>query len=166
VNYEPASGDNLDGGKKGWYNHLDSVAAGETQGIAPPEFPGEKAIRNIQLRGGLAFVNSIIPRSSTSCVDIAGGFALAFCPTTGGKDCLEDEGVFDLNDDGAYDKETGGTEEIFGYRFEDTIPADSTFVSDARVTQKVDNTLDIVRTNTGGGLETGRLSWKQQFELK
>jgi len=33
------------GGKKGRYNHLDSVAAGQTQGIMPAEFPGEKAIR-------------------------------------------------------------------------------------------------------------------------
>ena len=84
------------GGKKGWFNHLDVVAVGETQGLADVEFPGERAIRNIQLRGGLGFVNSIIPRSDTSCVDVAGGFALSFCPGTGGTNCLGDRGIFDL----------------------------------------------------------------------
>ncbi|MBL4682767.1 MAG: cadherin domain-containing protein [Pseudomonadales bacterium] len=150
------------GGARGWYNHLDSVAPSDNQGIDPPEFPGEKAIRNIQLRGGLAFVNSIIPRSDTSCVDVAGGFALAFCPGTGSIDCLSNGGIFDLNNDGEFSSgdEVNG-EIVAGLRFEDAVPTDSSFIEDQRITQLSDKSLDIVTTNTSFGGNTGRLSWKQ-----
>jgi len=150
------------GGARGWYNHLDSVAPNDNQGIDPPEFPGEKAIRNIQLRGGLAFVNSIIPRSDTSCVDVAGGFALAFCPGTGSIDCLSNGGIFDLDNDGVFDAgdEVNG-EIVAGLRFEDAVPTDSSFIEDQRITQLSDKSLDIVTTNTSLGGNTGRLSWKQ-----
>ncbi|MBV1879781.1 MAG: hypothetical protein KUG79_19215 [Pseudomonadales bacterium] len=149
------------GDKKGWYNHLQVPAAGESD-LAPAEFPGERAIRNIQLRGGLAFVNSIIPRSDTSCIDVAGGFALSFCPATGGTSCLEDGGIFDLNNDGEFDDNDDVDGEIVaGLRFEDAVPTDSSFIGDERITQLSDQSLDSTTTNTGGGLNTGRLSWKQ-----
>jgi type IV pilus assembly protein PilY1 len=152
----------VSGGKKGWYNHLDSVAVNATQGIDDPEFPGEKAIRNIQLRGGLAFVNSIIPRSDTSCVDVAGGFALSFCPGTGGTNCLANKGIFDLDNDGAFDAgdEVDG-QVVAGTRFEDAVPTDSSFIEDKRITQLSDKSLDTTSTNTSGGQNTGRLSWKE-----
>ncbi|MDG1441215.1 MAG: PilC/PilY family type IV pilus protein [Pseudomonadales bacterium] len=151
-----------DGGKKGWYNHLDVVPVGETQGLADVEFPGERAIRNIQLRGGLTFVNSIIPRSDTSCVDVAGGFALSFCPGTGGTDCLGDRGIFDLDNDGAFDEgDSVNGAVVAGIRFEDAVPTDSSFIEDKRITQLSDKSLDSTSTNTSGGLNTGRLSWKQ-----
>ena len=152
----------IDVGHKGWYNHLDSVALGETQGIADPEFPGERAVRNIQLRGGLTFVNSLIPRSDTSCVDIAGGFALSFCPGTGGTNCLGDRGIFDLDNDGEFDEgDEVDNQVVAGMRFEDAVPADSSFIEDERITQLTDQTLDSTLTNTGSGDNTGRLSWKQ-----
>ncbi|MCB1644143.1 MAG: cadherin domain-containing protein [Pseudomonadales bacterium] len=155
VDYEAA-------GKKGWYNHLDSVEAGAVYGVADPEFPGERAIRNIQLRGGIGFVNSVIPRSATSCVDVAGGFALSFCPGTGGTNCLDDRGVFDLNNDGGFDDgdKTNG-QVVAGLRFEDAVPTDSSFIEDKRITQLSDKSLDYTATNTTSGTNTGRLSWKQ-----
>jgi type IV pilus assembly protein PilY1 len=150
------------GGAKGWYNNLDSVTAGGNQLSDAPEFPGEKAIRNIQLRGGLAFVNSIIPRSNTSCVDVAGGFALAFCPGTGSIDCLDDGGIFDLDNDGSFDDLDEVNDQIVtGLRFEDAVPTDSSFIEDQRITQLSDKSLDTVSTNTSLGGNTGRLSWKQ-----
>ena len=150
------------GGKKGWYNHLDSVAVGLSQDVADPEFPGERAIRNIQIRGGLAFVNSVVPRSDTSCVDIAGGFALSFCPATGGINCLGSDGIFDLNNDGdfdASDQVNGKT--VAGIRFEDAVPTDSSFIGDRRITQLSDKSLDSISTNTDTSRNTGKLSWKQ-----
>lgn len=151
------------GGAKGWYNHLDSVPAGGSQGIDDPEFPGEKAIRNIQLRGGLAFVNSIIPRSDTSCVDVAGGFALSFCPATGGANCLGDGAIFDLDNDGNFDsvENDGVSQAVAGIRFEDAVPTDSSFIEDKRVTQLSDKSLDILGTNTNNNRQTGPLSWKE-----
>jgi len=151
------------GGAKGWYNHLDSVAAGGSQGVDDPEFPGERAIRNIQLRGGLAFVNSIIPRSDTSCVDVAGGFALSFCPATGGANCLGDGAIFDLDNDGNFDSvdNDGVNQAVAGIRFEDAVPTDSSFIEDKRVTQLSDKSLDILGTNTNNTRQTGPLSWKE-----
>ena len=130
---------------------------------APAEFPGERAVRNIQLRGGLAFVNSIVPRSPNSCVDVAGGFALSFCPGTGGTVCLGERGVFDLNNDGAFDDSDKVNDKVVaGTRFEDAVPTDSSFIEDKRITQLSDKTLDATSTNTSRGRNTGRLSWKQR----
>ncbi|MEX1237986.1 MAG: PilC/PilY family type IV pilus protein, partial [Pseudomonadales bacterium] len=109
-------------GVLGWYNDLDAVPAGETQTTlaSDAEFPGEKAIRNIQLRGGLTFVNSVIPRQETSCTSTAGGFALAFCPGTGGTNCLGTSGIFDLNNDGLFNSEDQVSGSVVaGTRFED-----------------------------------------------
>jgi len=150
------------GGKKGWYNHLDAPAQGLPL-TAGAEFPGERAVRNIQLRGGLTFVNSIIPRSANSCVDVAGGFALSFCPGTGGTECLGERGIFDLNSDGAFDSsDKVNGEVVAGTRFEDAVPTDSSFIEDKRITQLSDKSLDTTSTNTSRGKNTGRLSWKQR----
>jgi type IV pilus assembly protein PilY1 len=149
------------GGRRGWFNHLDPVAVDGTKGDDEPQFPGERALRNIQLRGGRAFVNSIIPRSATSCVDVAGGFALAFCPATGADNCFGD-GVFDLNNDGEYDEyDEVDNRLVSGVLFEDAVPTDSTFIDSKRVTQLSDQSLDMMGTNTGFGKYSGRLSWKQ-----
>jgi type IV pilus assembly protein PilY1 len=164
------------GGIKGWYNDLDAVPATETQTAicdnatatvcnhtaTDAEFPGEKAIRNIQLRGGLAFVNSIVPRRESSCTSSAGGFALAFCPGTGGISCLGTQGIFDLDNDGLFNEgdQVAGTT-VAATRFEDSVPTDSTFFGGNRVTQLSDQSLDITGTDTTGGANTGRLSWRR-----
>jgi type IV pilus assembly protein PilY1 len=142
----------------GWYNDLDVPPFGLTTGV---EFPGEKAVRNIQMRGGIAFVNSIAPRAAASCESSTGGFALAFCPLTGGANCIH-YGVFELNNDGDFDSE----DEIDGNivtatRFEEAVPTDAAFFGDSRVTQLSDQTLEVRRTNTSAGPNNGRLSWKR-----
>ncbi|MDE0988491.1 MAG: PilC/PilY family type IV pilus protein, partial [Pseudomonadales bacterium] len=149
------------GAQKGWYNDLDSPAAGAAAG-APAEFPGEKAVRNIQLRGGISFVNSVFPREIGSCVDRAGGAALSFCPDTGGSLCFN-QTVFDLNNDGIFDAgdDIGGARTAAGIIFEDPAPpTDSTFIGDKRVTQ-YGRALHIIGTNTSFGAIQGRLSWKR-----
>lgn len=147
---------------KGWYDDLDAVAAGGTQGVDPAEFPGEKAIRNLQIRGGLAFVNSVIPRNSTSCIKLAGGFALSFCPATGGLDCLGGRQIFDLNNDGNIDSQDQvASQVVAATRFEGAVPTDSAFIGSMRVTQLSNEDINLTQTNTSFGDNTGRLSWKQ-----
>ena len=150
------------GAKKGWFNDLNAVPAGGTVGVDNAEFPGERAIRNLQLKGGLIFVNSVIPRSDSSCVDIAGGFALSFCPENGGLACLDDEGIFDLDNDGEFDSnDEVNSRVVAGIRFEDAVPTDSSFIGDERITQLSDKSIDRTTTNTTGAPNTGRLSWKR-----
>ncbi len=149
------------GSQKGWYNDLDSPAAGALPG-SPAELPGERAVRNIQLRGGIAFVNSIFPRAPGSCVGLAGGAVLSFCPATGGSICFN-RTVFDLNDDGTFDgsDDIGGTQTAAGIILEDPAPpTDSTFIDNKRVTQ-YGRELHIISTNTSVSGNTGRLSWKR-----
>ena len=150
------------GGKRGWYIHLDVVPADGVQGTDLPEFPGERAVRNIQLRGDVAFVNSVIPRGTDSCIKVDGGFGLAFCPSTGGANCFASSSVFDLNQDGKFDgnDQTNGVA-VAGIRFEDSVPSDSAFIGSQRVTQLSDQSLNVTLTNTQQGIFTGRLSWKQ-----
>jgi type IV pilus assembly protein PilY1 len=154
-------------GNLGWYNDLRAVAAGDSQAVDPPEFPGEKAIRNIQLRGGLTFVNSVVPRIATSCTSAAGGFALAFCPGTGGLNCLGDSGIFDLNNDGLFnDDDKSANQIVAATRFDDAVPTDSTFFGGNRVTQLSDQSLELRGTDTSGGSNTGRLSWKRMDSVQ
>lgn len=144
----------------GWYNELAVTAEGDPTTI---EHPGERAIRNIQLRGGLAFVNSVLPRQGAeTCSSITGGFALAFCPVTGGLQCQE-EGIFDLNNDGLFDQLAGdGTNRILAaYGFGSATPSDSAFLGERRFTQTSDGTLDVVLTNTKKTIRTGRMSWRR-----
>ena len=152
----------LNGGRRGWYIHLDAVPVDGVQGTDLPEFPGERAVRNIQLRGDVAFVNSVIPRGTDSCTQVDGGFGLAFCPSTGGATCFTSSSVFDLNQDGKFDNnDQANGVAVAGIRFEDSVPSDSAFIGSQRVTQLSDQSLDITLTNTQQGVYTGRLSWKQ-----
>ena len=140
----------------GWYNDLNAAAAGDIAGSS-----GERAIRNFQIRGGIGFVNSVLPTTSSACSASSGGFGLAFCPLTGGSSCLQD-GVFDLNNDGAFDSSdliNGAI--VAGTVFEGSAPTDAAFVGENRVTQLSDRSLSIVRTNTETSVNTGRLSWRR-----
>jgi len=150
-----------EGVKQGWYIDLDGPPAGGIEGVDSPEFAGEKAIRKIQLKDGSIFVNSVIPRSDASCVEIAGGFAMAFCPGTGGAECFEADGIFDIDNDSvidAGDKVDGRF--VTGLRFERAVPSDSSFIGTERITQLSDKSIDRVITNTRTA-NTGRFSWKQ-----
>ncbi len=144
----------------GWYNNFDFASA---DGMTDPEFPGEKAIRNIQIRGGIVFVNSVIPKPEMSCTAEMGGAANTFCPATGSLSCITLDGVFDINGDGLinYADLTDGGEIVASTYFKDSVPTDSTFIGGARVTQLSDRTLEIRFTETSGGKNTGRISWSR-----
>ena len=142
----------------GWYIDFDHPG---TTG-SDPQFPGERAIRNIQTRGGIVFVNSVIPKQKLSCTVEAGGAANAFCPATGSLVCAI-AGVFDLNNDDVFndaDRTTGGAV-VASTFFEDAVPTDATFMGGNRVTQLSDKSLEIRATDTSRGENTGRTSWER-----
>ncbi len=145
----------------GWYIDLDMPAAGLSSGV---EYPGERAVRNLQLRGDFLFVNTIIPKSSNPCNTGAGGFELAFNPLTGGSGS---DFIFDINADGTFDlddniNDTAGDAYIVaGIRFDDTTPTDAAFIGKYRVTQQSDKTVRSIGTNTEATATTGRNSWRE-----
>jgi type IV pilus assembly protein PilY1 len=136
---------------KGWYIDLDAG------------YPGERAVRNLQIRGDIAFVNSVIPRSTSECSTGAGGFELAFDPFTGGPG---DKTIFDLNGDGSFDlydniSDLDSTTNIVtGLRYDNATPTDSAFIGSRRMTQAGDE-IRSVDTNTGVDDITGRTSWRE-----
>ncbi|MEE4299800.1 MAG: PilC/PilY family type IV pilus protein, partial [Pseudomonadales bacterium] len=158
---------------RGWYIDLDPPRPTVTVqgGINPdqagdpppgPQFPGERAVRNLDLRGGFLFVNTVIPRDNLSCDVSPGGFGLAINPLTGGAGGLNAANAFDINNDGRFDSgDLVGGNIIAGLRFDEAVPTDSTFIGTRRFTQLSDRTLDIRDTNTGFGPRTGRLSWRE-----
>ena len=145
---------------KGWYIDLDMPAAGTT---APVEYPGERAVRNLQLRGGLLFVNTIIPRPTSACSAGAGGFELGFNPYNGGSGSKV---IFDLNSDNDFGKldnvnDTEGDANIVtGIRFDTDTPTDSAFIGNQRMTQEGDD-IRSFGTNTDGNIGEGRTSWRE-----
>ena len=158
---------------RGWYIDFDprrpvtTVDGGfnpDASGNAPPaiQFPGERAVRNLDIRGGFLFVNTVIPRDSLSCDVSPGGFAFAINPLTGGVGGQNADSAFDINNDGQFDNNdlVGGVV-VSGLRFDDAVPTDSTFIGTKRFTQLSDRSLDIRDTNTGFGSRTGRLSWRE-----
>lgn len=146
---------------RGWYINFDMASA---DGTKSPEFPGERAVRRFHIRGGLLFVNSIIPKTDNICEVGAGGFELGFCPETGGA-C--DKIIFDLNGDGIFDISDnvgnfeGNASIVTGKRFEGSTPADSSFIGDTQVTQTSDKSIRTSKTNTGGNSLQGRHSWRE-----
>jgi type IV pilus assembly protein PilY1 len=133
---------------RGWYINFDMPSA---DGSKPVEFAGERAVRRFHIRGGLLFVNTIIPKLEDICLGGAGGYELGFCPETGGS-C--DKTVFDLNNDGVFniDDNVGDLEGsdviVTGKRFDDSTPADSSFIGDTQVTQTSDKSIRTSKTNT------------------
>ncbi len=153
--------------RRGWFIDLDTPApetpipTDEPTGDA--QFPGERAIRNIQVRGGLAFTASVFPRPVGSCVGQAGGALLSFCPDTGSSECFINQ-VFDLNNDGSFnagdnladDNRTGAGVILTN----ETPPTDSAFIGSKIVTQQGTD-LTVIDTNTSFGANTGRTSWRR-----
>ena len=145
---------------KGWYIDLDMPAAGVATGV---EYPGERAVRNLQLRGGLLFVNTVIPKSTTACSAGIGGFELGFNPETGGSGTKV---IFDLNNDGTFDYydnvgDLNNADSIVsGMRFENGTPTDAAFIGNKRFTQE-GSAIRAMGTNTRVGTNTGRTSWRE-----
>lgn len=136
---------------KGWYIDLDAG------------YPGERAVRNLQIRGNIIFVNSVIPRSTTACSIESGGFELAFDPYTGGPGIKT---IFDLNADGSFNvnDNVGDLDSylaiVTGIRFDDATPTDSAFIGNRRMTQ-AGNEIRSIGTNTSVTTITGRTSWRE-----
>tara|TARA_R110002049_G_scaffold252264_1_gene427136 strand:+ start:269821 stop:273438 length:3618 start_codon:yes stop_codon:yes gene_type:complete len=125
------------------------------------EFPGEKAVRALQLRNDVLFVNTIIPQP-LSCDPAPGGFSLALDPQTG---AAGQEVIFDINADNVFDSSdkinvAGDLKVIVGTRFKST-PADSTFFGDYRITQLADTDIHAIRTNTAKTELAGRQAWRE-----
>jgi type IV pilus assembly protein PilY1 len=156
VDYVPPT--DSDQGTLGWYNELAVPNSADPSTI---DFPGERAVRNLVIRGGLAFVNSVVPRQGGTCGSLTGGFGLAFCPLTGTLDCKVGD-VFDLNNDGEFTAlDRFGGRRAAAINFGDATPSDAAFLGERRFTQLSDGTLNITLTNTKSAFRTGRLSWRR-----
>ena len=146
---------------KGWYIDLDMPVAGSSTGV---EYPGERAVRNLQLRGGILFVNTVIPKSSNPCNNAAGGFELAMNPVTGGSGL---DVIFDISGDGVFDLDDniGDVDNVNnivnGIRFDQATPSDAAFIGHYRLTQLSDKSVHSMGTNTEVDPKTGRNSWRE-----
>lgn len=144
---------------RGWFIDFDVPPQGLGGGV---EFPGERAVRALQLRGSVLFVNTVIPQIA-SCDPSAGGFGLGLDPFTGSDG---DEVIFDINIDNVFDDNDSieVVSDIFkivvGTRFK-SIPSDSSFFGDYRITQLANTDIDSIRTNVGNADFIGRQSWRE-----
>jgi type IV pilus assembly protein PilY1 len=148
--------------ERGWYIDLDMPPAGGSAGD-PAEFPGERAVRNLQLRGGILFVNTIIPKAANPCESGPGGFELGLDPANGGR---PDKVVFGMNNDGVFNQDdsvagsSDNADVVTGRRLEGGVPTDAGFIGNIRVTQ-VGADVEPVGTNTEDTGPTGRHSWRE-----
>ncbi|MBA1146520.1 hypothetical protein H0Z60_05555 [Ectothiorhodospiraceae bacterium WFHF3C12] len=148
--------------ERGWYIDLDMPAAGGSAGD-PPEFPGERAVRNLQVRGDILFVNTIIPKAANPCESGPGGFELGLDPFSGSR---PDKVVFDMNNDGVFDLndnvdgDSSAENVVTGRRLEGGVPTDAGFIGNLRVTQ-VGDEVSSIRTNTETTGPIGRHSWRE-----
>ncbi len=132
----------------GWYIDFDLPAAGSSTGV---EYPGERAIRNLQVRGDFVFVNTVFPKSSNPCNTGAGGFELALNPATGGSGSKI---VFDISTDGEFDVSDnindtiGDMNIVSGIRFNSSTPTDAAFIGNYRITQTSNQETRSMGTNT------------------
>ncbi|MGI0119478.1 pilus assembly protein [Zooshikella sp. RANM57] len=144
----------------GWYIDFDVLTAGSTTDI---EFPGERPVRQLLIRDGILFTNTVIPSTNLYCTSGPGGFQIAISPVSGGVGRLTP--IFDINSDGSFDAEDNvpvTDTVVSGTRFEGATPSDSSFIGDFLVTQLSDKSIEIIKTDTSDSA-TGRLSWRQIF---
>lgn len=151
---------------RGWFIDFDIPPPGSNSGI---QFPGERAVRNLQLRNNQLFFSTVIPQDGMSCSATSGGFGLSVDPLTGS---VGTDVIFDINIDGLFDENDnlngliGQANIVVGTQFESS-PGDSTFIGDYRVTQLSNTNIDRILVNpdlnSGGsvGALLGRHSWKE-----
>ncbi|MFK7795142.1 MAG: pilus assembly protein [Gammaproteobacteria bacterium] len=144
-------------GDQGWFIDFD-VENINGSGI---EFPGEKAVRELQLRNDILFVNTLIPQE-LSCNPAPGGFSLALDPQDG---TAGDQVIFDINADNVFDDQDnistlGAAGIIVGTRFDST-PSDSTFFGDYRITQLSNTDIVSFQTNPEQSDLVGRQAWRE-----
>lgn len=151
---------------RGWFIDFDIPPPGSSSGV---QFPGERPVRNLQLRNNQLFFSTVIPQDGSSCAPPAGGFGLSVDPLTGS---VGTDVIFDVNIDGLFDENDNlnnvndSLNIIVGTQFESS-PGDSTFIGDYRVTQLSNTNVDRILVNpdlnSGGatGALLGRHSWKE-----
>jgi type IV pilus assembly protein PilY1 len=151
---------------RGWFIDFDVPPPGSNSGV---QFPGERPVRNLQLRNNQLFFSTVIPQDGMSCSATSGGFGLSVDPFTGS---VGVNVIFDINIDGLFDENdnlnglSGQANIVVGTQFESS-PGDTTFIGDYRVTQLSNTNVDRVLVNpdlnSGGsvGVLLGRHSWKE-----
>lgn len=151
---------------RGWFIDFDIPPPGSNSGV---QFPGERPVRDLQLRSNQLFFNTVIPQDGMICSPTSGGFGLSVDPFTGS---VGVNVIFDINIDGLFDENdnlntvSGQANIVVGTQFESS-PGDSTFIGDFRVTQLSNTNIDRILVNpdlnNGGstGALLGRHSWKQ-----
>jgi len=151
---------------RGWFIDFDIPPPGSNTNV---QFPGERPVRNLQLRNNQLFFSTVIPQDGMSCAPTSGGFGLSVDPLTGS---VGTDVIFDINNDGLFDENdnlnslTGQANIIVGTQFESS-PGDTTFIGDYRVTQLSNTNIDRILVNpdlnSGGsiGALLGRHSWKE-----
>lgn len=158
--------------KLGWYIDFDICPAG-TATCTDPEYPGERAIRNLLIRDGTVFGVTILPTSNAACSIISGGWIFAINSQSGG--VPKQKIAFDLSGDGDYgsedtfsdDEEYSAGELPSMVRIEGGIPSEIAIVTPPGQTdssicfQTSDGKLICEGVNTSAGFPTGRLSWKE-----
>ncbi len=148
---------------KGWYMDLSARAVGisptdAAYATSPVMQPGERAVRNMVMRGGYIFVNTLFPSAASSCSAALGGSVMTFNPVSG----LLDKAIFDFNGDGVFDTLAG--EPIAGTVTGASL-SDSAMIGDRLVYQESSAagviTPRSIKTNTNQETIKGRLSWKE-----
>ena len=147
---------------RGWFIDFDIPPPGSSTGV---QFPGERPVRNLQLRNSQLFFNTVIPQDGTSCAPPAGGFGLSVDAFSGS---VGTNVIFDINIDGLFNQEdnlngvNSTANIIVGTQFE-SAPSDNNFIGDYRVTQLANGDVDRILVNPAlnNGALLGRHSWKE-----
>jgi len=145
---------------EGWFVDFDMSAFDVGSGV---EFPGERAIRKLAVRGGVLTGNTVLPRDINTCDGSEGGFRIALDPVNGKR---PDKTVFDLNNDGRFDggDNVNGSNALANIvtrvKF-DTAPSDTACIGGTCITQTSDKKLVVMDENTLSEDRTGRLSWRE-----
>ena len=144
----------------GWVINFDvERRAGTGTGI---EFPGERAIRSLQIRNEILFASTVIPQK-LSCDPAPGGYILALDPQTGR---AGSEVVFDINVDNVFDSQdtvfvVGESGNIGGIGNRDSIIVDfNTYNNNGTIFDIDGKTKDINLAPKLSELE-GRQSWRE-----
>ena len=147
---------------RGWFIDFDIPPPGSSTGV---QFPGERPVRNLELRNSQLFFNTVIPQDGTNCAPPAGGFGLSVDALTGS---VGTNVIFDINIDGLFNQEdningvSSTANIIVGTQFE-SAPSDNNFIGDYRVTQLANGNVDRILVNPAlnNGALLGRHSWKE-----
>ena len=137
----------------GWYIDFDIPAVGAAANTT--QYPGEKAIRDMVMRDGYIFVNTVIPVSSRACNISLKGTMLAFNPKTGSLA----HSIFG---------QQANSKPVAGMQL-DGLPSSSTILESSPnpyvITEMTDasgnKTLLSNSINTGVTTRSGRLAWRQ-----